>query len=297
MTILTPAPVLPDRSDPATFADRADNFVAWMNTIANEINGGALGATFVNGTVSAPSVRGNTDTDTGLNFLGSDVLQLVTGGVQRIRVSSAEALIDHGLRVSITLAVSASNALDTLAAGNQIVRVTSANVATVNGPSGASGGVVEQQYFGVDNIAQVYSEVAGTSPRQWFRVWQASAWTAWRQIYNQASAVGTVSQSSSIPTGALIERGNNANGTFFRFAGGLQVCFGSGNTVSGQVTWTYPATFSSAPEVFVSPVSALDQRSATTGSIGSGSVVIYGWTTVGAAWDGQIRRVAVGVWH
>jgi hypothetical protein len=36
--------------------------------------------------------------------------------------------------------------------------------------------------------------------------------------------VGAVSQSGGVPTGALMEQGNNANGHYWRFANGLQLC-------------------------------------------------------------------------
>lgn len=44
------------------------------------------------------------------------------------------------------------------------------------------------------------------------------------QAYRRGNIVGTVSQSGGVPTGALIEYGSNANGDFWRFAGGLQIC-------------------------------------------------------------------------
>jgi hypothetical protein len=73
--------------------------------------------------------------------------------------------------------------------------------------------------------------------------------------------IGTVSQSSSIPTGALFERGNNGNGYYERTAGGWQECISNGAHVtginptntSGSVftdgthAWTYPAAFSISP--------------------------------------------------
>jgi hypothetical protein len=37
--------------------------------------------------------------------------------------------------------------------------------------------------------------------------------------------VGTVSQSSGVPTGAIIERGSNANGEFVKYADGTLICY------------------------------------------------------------------------
>ncbi|MCQ2994005.1 hypothetical protein NLO95_07730 [Pseudomonas syringae] len=40
-----------------------------------------------------------------------------------------------------------------------------------------------------------------------------------------AAMVGTVSQTSGVPTGAIIEQGANANGRYVRFADGTQICW------------------------------------------------------------------------
>lgn len=59
--------------------------------------------------------------------------------------------------------------------------------------------------------------------------------------------VGTVSESSGIPTGAIVERGSNTNGDYIRFVGGLQICMRFGAmvdmTISAQQTFSSPASF------------------------------------------------------
>lgn len=42
--------------------------------------------------------------------------------------------------------------------------------------------------------------------------------------YHRGNILGTVSQSSGVPTGAIIERGSNANGEYVRYADGTQIC-------------------------------------------------------------------------
>ena len=42
--------------------------------------------------------------------------------------------------------------------------------------------------------------------------------------YGKNNILGTVSQAAGVPTGAVIERGSNANGTYVRFADGTQIC-------------------------------------------------------------------------
>jgi hypothetical protein len=81
------------------------------------------------------------------------------------------------------------------------------------------------------------------------------------EIYGQGNIVGTVSQSAGVPTGAIIERGSNANGDFVKYADGTMICWSSvlsqqntANTQSGNWwrqttfdTWTYPVGFNIAP--------------------------------------------------
>lgn len=76
-------------------------------------------------------------------------------------------------------------------------------------------------------------------------------------LYHQNNIVGTVSQSGGIPTGAIVQRGSNANGEFVRVADGTQICwlnqtagfsapaaYGSGLYRSAK-TVDYPAAFNS----------------------------------------------------
>jgi hypothetical protein len=71
--------------------------------------------------------------------------------------------------------------------------------------------------------------------------------------YDQENILGTVSQVDGVPTGAVIERGSNANGSYVRYADGTQICwFRQGlvdhtDALSGIArlagTWAYPASF------------------------------------------------------
>ncbi|HBP5929764.1 TPA: hypothetical protein L6A17_07055 [Pseudomonas aeruginosa] len=86
-------------------------------------------------------------------------------------------------------------------------------------------------------------------------------------LYSRDSILGAVSQSSGVPTGAVIQRGSNANGEFVRFADGTQICAGVSSTAlvcsvatgggfqsSNVAALYFPAAFSAAPSV--SPVPA-----------------------------------------
>ncbi|MDP2715547.1 hypothetical protein [Rheinheimera sp.] len=61
-----------------------------------------------------------------------------------------------------------------------------------------------------------------------------------RKVFDNNNTLGTVSQSAGVPTGAIIQRGSNANGEFVRFADGTQICYV--NHTSGFST---PAAYSS----------------------------------------------------
>lgn len=76
------------------------------------------------------------------------------------------------------------------------------------------------------------------------------------------SIVGAVSQSSGVPTGAIVEQGSNANGNYVRYADGTQICwrtatfnlalgtaFLGGYRNTGSSLVYFAATFTAAPLV------------------------------------------------
>lgn len=100
--------------------------------------------------------------------------------------------------------------------------------------------------------------------------------------------VGSVSQSGGIPTGAIVERGSNANGEYVRFADGTQICTYNAvfpittspvgsihRDTAGVGAWSYPAAFAAAPAVSASAASNT------------------AWTGVGSASASQVNSVPV----
>ena len=76
--------------------------------------------------------------------------------------------------------------------------------------------------------------------------------------YGPGNLLGSVSENSGTPTGAVIERGSNANGDYVRFADGTQICTGVLSAVgctaaegslfaSPSMAWDFPVSFESAP--------------------------------------------------
>lgn len=73
--------------------------------------------------------------------------------------------------------------------------------------------------------------------------------------YGPRNLVGPVSQTGGTPTGAVLERGENADGSFVRLADGTQICWSDSFSVSAtseaalSAVWTYPASFVASPSV------------------------------------------------
>jgi hypothetical protein len=58
--------------------------------------------------------------------------------------------------------------------------------------------------------------------------------------YSPGNILGPVSQVGGTPTGAVIERGSNANGDYVRFADGIQICWAVWDS---GIEWFFPANF------------------------------------------------------
>ena len=76
--------------------------------------------------------------------------------------------------------------------------------------------------------------------------------------YGPGNLLGMVSETAGTPTGAVIERGEDAAGEWVRFADGTQICWSPQLTVdvtitagaiyrSSSVSWTFPKPFSEVP--------------------------------------------------
>lgn len=138
-----------------------------------------------------------------------------------------------------------------------------------------------------------------------------ATWTPWREIFSQDSILGAVSQSAGVPTGAIIERGSNANGEYTKFADGTLICTykwsdtNTAPTAFGNIwlgdayTWTFPVSFVSPPFV-TGMVDASGPRKWLTGagsSVTNGQArfqIMYGISTGPAA--SQNSLLAIGRW-
>lgn len=134
------------------------------------------------------------------------------------------------------------------------------------GPTGEQYGWLLVQPLSSTYIAQTFT--SAVTGQVWNRTKLNGTWSAWGRSVTSTNLVGTTSISGGLPTGAVIQSGNNANGFYTRYADGTQICtgFGAGLTPAATgistVTWTYPIAFSSVPG-FIS----------LTGNVGAGADV------------------------
>ncbi|QWY83581.1 putative minor tail protein M [Rhizobium phage RHph_X2_26] len=137
-------------------------------------------------------------------------------------------------------------------------RVTSG---TANIPEGAQGSLFVAQVLS-GSYCQIY--MRSSNGNFWSRTSISGVWGAWVKSVDYGDILGTVSHSGGVPTGAIIERGSNANGEYIKFADGTQICTLPGTLQSGAIdspggslflntggtiVWTYPIAFSTAASV------------------------------------------------
>ena len=137
---------------------------------------------------------------------------------------------------------------------------------TANWPTGATqGSNTASLIVGVRSSSFVSQLFIGTRGdirgKVWIRAKSDAGWGSWLLLYGQSSILGSVSQSGGVPTGAIIERGSNANGEYVKFADGTMICtFIDSSTLaidqasgslyySASYSKTFPATFITAPIV------------------------------------------------
>jgi hypothetical protein len=145
-----------------------------------------------------------------------------------------------------------------LVAANQLLQeLQNGNISALAGLSGAADKVPYFTGAGAMTVsdltpaARAILALAGSSGAK-IPVVTAAGTAAMRSI------LGTVSQSGGVPTGALIERGSNANGEYVRLADGTQICthiLTLNNVAASNLsaTWTYPAAFSALQVVSAAP--------------------------------------------
>lgn len=210
----------------------------------------------------------------------------------------------HGIGATASV-VSSNLHSNPLSVGNGLY-VAVANDIGNPGSLGAAPGFVKH-HRGSTSCSQVYETASGT-PRRFQRLYSASSWSAWRETYDQGNILGTVSQASGIPTGALIERGSNVNGEYTKCADGTLECWHTitdssltigtaffGGFRSTGLSWTYPASFVSTPKTLSDTFIASAFSSLSTPGA-SAATYCYTAVTSQAAAERTIMLRAIGRW-
>jgi hypothetical protein len=274
--------IFPTNGALTPFATRLDTALSGMQSV---IDGAGQGK-FAAGTPAAPGLRFTADGDTGFTNPAANQIGMVTGGVLRALLSGTAFNLSVPLTgTAVTQSASDVTAgrllkvgdfglgqmgtvphivdLDAVdkAVGTYYYGSATTNIASK--PAGSAGqGIVEiSRPYGTFCV-QTLTEASGkaTGNFVWHRSYSTplAAWSAWALHYDQSCILGTVAQASGVPTGALIERGSNANGEYVRFADGTQICSAAILSDAGAAkSWTFPAAFSAAPNVTGSAIATV----------------------------------------
>ena len=121
--------------------------------------------------------------------------------------------------------------------------------------------------------------------------------------------VGIVSQIGGVPTGAVIERGSNASGSYVRFADGTQIChaykvlsaaatfsFGAAFTLTAGLPFTFAKPFISDPDVSPSVYSPSGFAPSTV-TISTTGMTIDLISLTSRTVDVGISYTAIGRWY
>lgn len=166
---------------------------------------------------------------------------------------------------------------------------------------------------GADTITQI--AINYSSGRMFTRsgsppsVGGVGTFTPWREVYNAGSILGTVSQSAGVPTGAVIERGINANGEYVRFADGTQICgisftgalsptaYGSGGIYRSIFTWTLPASHIGDVSVCANGVDSVTHGWGGGLRATDSSVDVFWFSLASSITNSGIRLLTIGRWY
>lgn len=246
---------------------------------------------------------------------GTGAINLPTASVVRVGEGVYAARANFGLYES-----AAAVNVDTLPSGSAgLYGTTTSGTKPPNTGLGFWWIETQQTYTGSSRYQRAVSYGGSSTsgpnlkPRQWMRISNqpGSAWGPWAEFYSTENLVGTVSQTSGTPTGAVIETGTTANGRYTKFADGTMFCQLQGaavtlaNASNLMCQWTYPAAFAAIPTVQVNWV----------GTLGTARVIntvsAYSRTTTGAtcsalsqgafiasdATNNYVDLMAIGRWY
>lgn len=154
-------------------------------------------------------------------------------------------------------------------ARNSTIKILRTTRANLNTQRTASGLIVGEMYLITDEG----------------RIAIATAVNAY-QVFAKGEEVGTVSQSSNIPTGAIIERGSNANGEFVKYADGTMMCWGKKAANASVAAGAAVLAANTLPATFVGDVSGGSDLIFYAGSNQTGKALYASRQSYSAVWNG-----------
>jgi len=305
---------------------------AWATLALTGTAGGATLA--IAGTSGAPGIAFAADPDTGLKNPAANQIGFVAGGVQRALMTTSALQLDLPLTGTAVMSsltdATAGRMMPVGAFGLGALAVSDVDANDAGLPtrflrfSGANSPIPATTWNGLHisrlqdaNGTQIAIRDTSASAAPLMAVRHrdsTGAWAAWNVLFGRLNAVGTVSQASGVPTGALIERGSNANGEYLRLADGTQICWldsiYDASLAAGayaEVSWTFPIAFvtGSQPTVKVNKRSlssaagredAARYLSAVGGRNGSGLAEAGVVNTKGSAVTARLDVMAMGRW-
>jgi hypothetical protein len=280
------------------------------------------------GAAGTPALAFATDAASGLFQPAAASVALAANGTERLRATSAGVTVtgllsgtavtqsttdtttgritrvgDYGLGSPAGTRIDVSTNVDN-ARPTGFYRVTAA---ATNAFRGAAHAMLELPSAATTERRQL-ALLEGANPELGFRSGTTSGWSDWAKVWHDRNTLGTVALSGGIPTGALIERGQNANGDFARWADGTLLCWHLldedlpistaflGGFRSAAVTWTFPSAFTAAPSVQAMPRGLSAQSAATdTVTATTAGLVVTAVSSQGAA-PRLVAVMAVGHW-
>ncbi len=230
----------------------------------------ALEGIFPFGAAGAPGLRFQGDADTGIRRIASNRLGLVVGGTDALTLEDGNPggsvvqsnvtdampgllMKTGGFGLGETGTAPHIDDLDAIDMPTGFYRFSGGTTGPRPiGVGGATNGGVLLIRANASSFVQFLWRNQDTTTGLYHRKYKDLAWSEWVELYNTTTIVGTVSETGGVPTGAIIESGSNANGTYIRYADGTQICTHSVslaylNASRLQAVWTYPAQFVSAP--------------------------------------------------
>jgi hypothetical protein len=278
---INPMVNVPSISNLATFESDVDYTLnTGLATRAAEMNTFASQANSTAASINAQAVamtlNATTDTSTTSNTIGT--------GAKTFTVSSGKSFLGGMYLVIADTAAPSTNSM--------FCQVTS--------------------YSGTTLVVNVIAILGSGTKTAW--VISQSSLLAASNIYTQANVLGTVSQASGVPTGAIIETGTNANGTYTKWADGTMICSAILSLGSIAITTangsmfvssstpgaakTYPAAFIAAPrcQITAEGSSANVFVGTAGGGTNSATPLVYFFSPVSSSQTVSMIFNAIGRW-